>query len=67
MKKKLIVKGMHCKSCDVLVEDSLSDLEGVQSSKSNHQEGFVDIEFDESKVNIKQIKKVIIDEGYEVD
>jgi len=67
MKKTLKVKGMHCKSCDILVEDSLSDLEGLQSSKSNHQEGYVDVEFDESKVNIEQIKKVIIDEGYEVE
>jgi copper chaperone len=67
MKKTLKVKGMHCKSCDILVEDSLSDLEGLQNSKSNHQEDFVEVEFDESKVNIDQIKKVIIDEGYEVE
>ena len=37
MKKTLKVKGMHCKSCDILVEDSLSDLEGLQNSKSNHK------------------------------
>ncbi len=66
MKSKINVKGMHCKSCDMLVEDSLGDLKGVKSVQSSHRDGHIEVEFNESLVNIDEIKKTIIDEGYEV-
>ena len=67
MESKINVKGMHCKSCDMLVEDSLGDLKGVKSVQSLHKEGFVEVDFDESIINIDKIKKTIIAEGYEVN
>ena len=68
MKKiKLNVKGMHCPSCEMLVGDSLEDLNGVMKAKLSHQNDSAEIEFDESKVSVNDIKKVIKDEGYEVE
>ena len=65
MKKiKLQVKGMHCKSCEAIISDSLSEMDGVKSSKANHQKGTVEIEFDESKVKEEDFVKAIKKEGY---
>ena len=57
-------KGMHCKSCETLINESLKELTGVNNVSSNHKTGFVDIYFDESKINMEQIKAAITKEGY---
>ena len=64
MEKKIKVKGMHCKSCEFLVRDSLSDL-GVKS-KADHAKGEVIIEFDSKKIGLKNIYKAIEENGYKV-
>ena len=66
MKKiTLKVKGMHCKSCSMLIEDALEDL-GVKS-KVDSDKGIAIVEFDESKVSEKTIKKTIKGEGYKIE
>ncbi len=67
MKTKLKVTGMHCKSCEVLIKDSLEELPGIQSVNVDHKKGFVEVLFDQSKVSIDLIKKVIVKEGYKID
>ena len=67
MKVKIKVEGMHCKSCDMLIEDALMDLDGVETIESSFETGIVKISFDESKVKMDAIKKVIKAEGYEVE
>ena len=64
MELKLNIKGMHCRSCEVLISDVLEDL-GVKKSNIT-EEGEATIAFDGSKVSVKQIKKAIIDEGYQI-
>jgi copper chaperone CopZ len=66
MKTKFNVKGMHCKSCEMLIQDSVSDVEGVQSIEADHKKGFVIVKYDEKKANETKIKKIIEKEGYEV-
>jgi len=65
MKAKLNVKGMHCKSCEVLIKDALQD-EGVKANV-NVNKGEVSIEFDESKIKLDKIKSIIKKEGYKVE
>ena len=66
MKKiTLQVKGMHCKSCSILIEDALEDL--VVKSKVDNNKGTAIIEFDENKTNEEAIKKAIKAEGYKVE
>lgn len=67
MKKiNLKIKGMHCKSCERLIGDTLEDL-GISNSKMNSQKGTAEIEFDENKVTVEKIKKAIVKEGYKID
>ena len=65
MKKTLQIKGMHCKSCEALLEDAFEEI-GVESSKINSSTGVAVVEFDEKEVSIAAIKKVVVDEGYTV-
>ena len=67
MKKiKLKIKGMHCKSCEMLIEDALEDL-GINKCKIDSLRGGAEIDFDEKKISVDKIKKVIKNEGYEVE
>jgi len=59
------VNGMHCRSCEMLIVDSLNDL-GIGKVEVSHQKGEVKVEFDESKVTLEQIKDAIKKEGYKI-
>ena len=52
---------MHCKSCEILIKDSLEDL-GVKTIFNNN---IATIEFGES-IKLEEIKKIIEKEGYKI-
>lgn len=56
---------MSCQHCKNSVESALSNLNGVQSAEVNLEENNVRVEFDDSKVNITQVKDAIEDQGYD--
>jgi len=63
---KIKTKGMHCSSCEILVKDSLEELDGVNTANADHKSGVISIDFDDSKVNEKDSIEVIKQEGYEI-
>jgi copper chaperone CopZ len=64
MKHTLKVKGMHCKSCAMLIEDSLTDI-GATDVKIDVAKGLVALTSDKDK---KIIVKAIEDAGeYKVE
>ena len=67
MKKiTLNVKGMHCKSCETLLKDEFSELQGVGKTEVDSKTGKVSVEYDETKVKLDMIKAKIKELGYEV-
>lgn len=67
MKKEILsITGMTCASCANAVERSVSLIEGVGSASVNIITEKLTVEFDESKTNIENIKKAVIDAGYGV-
>lgn len=67
MKKiKLNIEGMHCHSCEMLIKDSLKELDGLKKSKINHKKGTAITIFDDSKLKEEDIVKAIEKEGYKV-
>ena len=60
------VKGMHCKSCEMLIKDSLEEMDGVQNVDVSHEKGYVKVTFDDKKLKEDKIKSAIKNEGYEV-
>lgn len=62
---KIKVAGMHCPSCEILIQDVLSDV-GV-SAKADYSKDELTVDFNEKKIDIKKIKKLIETEaGYKV-
>jgi len=64
MKKiKLKINGIHCKSCKIIIQDSLEDIGIIDSS---FEGDILKISFDENKVNKDKIKQEIEKLGYGV-
>lgn len=62
MKKTLKIKGMHCKSCEILLSESIEEA-GVKVLSSNYEKGEIIVELPtESKIS--EIKKAVEKEGY---
>jgi len=64
-KIEIKTKGMHCVSCERLIEDAVSKLNGVKNVKSNYIREITTIEFDSSKTNKSEIMKSIKNADYE--
>jgi len=67
MKKKLtlIVTGMHCVSCAKTIETKLKKKEGIYDANVNFVLEKAFIEYDQKKVNLEKIKKIIRGLGYD--
>ncbi|MCF7866376.1 cation transporter [Candidatus Woesearchaeota archaeon] len=66
MEKTFKIKGMHCKSCEMLIKDELDELDSVIVKDISHKSGEVKLVFDSNIINESKIKSVIKNEGYEV-
>ncbi|MBI5065170.1 heavy-metal-associated domain-containing protein [Candidatus Woesearchaeota archaeon] len=66
MKTNLKVHGMHCSSCEVLVKEALTELNGVSNVKVSAAKGEVVVDFDEKKTSLDEVKNAIKKEGYKV-
>ncbi|ENQ3107441.1 copper chaperone CopZ [Bacillus cereus] len=62
----LNVQGMTCNHCKMAVTNALTELEGVQNVEVQLQEGTVNVEYDEAKVDVEKMKETIEDQGYDV-
>ncbi|MGG2015611.1 copper chaperone CopZ [Bacillus sp. S10(2024)] len=62
----LNVQGMTCNHCKMAVTNALTELEGVQNVEVQLQEGTVNVEYDEAKVDVEKMKEAIEDQGYDV-
>jgi sulfite exporter TauE/SafE/copper chaperone CopZ len=63
--KKFKAKGMHCSSCEALIEKSLNNIEGVSNVKADYPTEIVEVSFDSDKTNIDEILKTVEEKGYE--
>ena len=64
MKKILKIEGMHCSSCAIGVE-MLLNAKGAKG-KVDFNSKKAEIEFDENKTSLEEIKKEIEKSGYKV-
>jgi copper chaperone CopZ len=66
MKKKTFkLSGLHCASCNIVIEGELEDQLGVKAECSYHSQ-VVQVEFDPTKVTHDQIISIIEAQGYKV-
>lgn len=65
MKKTFIVNGMHCKSCEALLVNVLSEIAGVSSVSADSKKGQVNLEYKDEKT-LDAVKKAIENEEYKL-
>lgn len=65
MAQTIHVKGMHCASCEIILEKELSKINGISKCKASHKKGVIEIEC-EGKIPFKEIKRVVQKSGYDV-
>jgi Uncharacterized conserved protein len=67
--KKIVVpiSGMHCKSCEILIEDALKNIKGVAKSEASNRESNVTIHCqNDCEPDPAQIAEAVRSAGYEV-
>lgn len=65
-KKFIKIKGMHCASCANNISANLKKASGIKKANVNFASERAEIEFDEDKISINEIEKIIKDTGYEI-
>jgi len=63
---KLFIKGMHCRSCELLVEEELKEIPQAKSAELNYRTGEVIVYYDNQAPAMSQINKAIVQAGYEL-
>ena len=62
---KVQIHGMHCASCEVLVERKFKKIEGVEKVNVNHANGKADL-ICSHEPNIRQLNNLVREDGYQV-
>lgn len=65
-KAELKITGMHCATCAVNIEESLSQLKDVAKAQANLGTDTVHVEFDPENVKLADLEKAVKDAGYDV-
>lgn len=58
--------GMHCRSCEILIEEKLKEIPEVVKADAQYRKGRARISFDSQKPNDEAIKTAIRDAGYTI-
>ncbi|MBI2473067.1 sulfite exporter TauE/SafE family protein [Candidatus Uhrbacteria bacterium] len=67
MHQKIIpIRGMHCRSCELLLEDAIGDIQGVSKVKVDFRKGRATIEHGGDIPSEIEITKAVKEAGYEV-
>jgi copper chaperone CopZ len=65
MEKILKVEKMHCRSCEMLLIDVISEISGVKKAAADFTKGTVTIDYENPEA-LELAKKAIEKEGYRV-
>ena len=65
-KAELKIAGMHCATCAVNIEESLSNIKDVTKASVNFGTDTAHVEYDPAKVSIHEIEKAVKNAGYDV-
>ena len=66
MKTKTIpIKGMHCRSCEILIEDELMKIKGVQKVMVSEKRGVAEIYY-KGHLEQDRIQQAVCSAGYTI-
>ena len=58
------VKGMHCASCEILIEKKLLEIENIKSAEASTVKGEVLIEYEDKKPLLERLNEIFKKESY---
>lgn len=64
MEKKYYVSGMHCKACELLIEEKISEVKRLKSAKASAGTGEVLVGYHDEVPSIRELNKLFKEEGY---
>ncbi|MBI2476736.1 sulfite exporter TauE/SafE family protein, partial [Candidatus Uhrbacteria bacterium] len=64
--KHVSIRGMHCRSCEILLEGAIREVQGVQNVRVNYHKGEAVITHGADIPSQKEIERVIKQSGYDV-
>ncbi len=64
---KVKVSGLHCKACELLSEEKLSTLPGVQAVRVSHYRGQAEIDYKDRAPDLQLIRQQLQALGYDLD
>jgi copper chaperone len=62
----LNVEGLTCGGCEKSVRNALLEQNGVQEVSANHETGVVAIDYNDSEIQLGQLKQAIENAGFDV-
>lgn len=68
-KKQVItvpISGMHCRSCEILIEERLREIPEVTTAEVKYKRGSADIYYDSQKPNAEEVETAIREAGYSI-
>ncbi len=65
IKRKIPIKGMHCRSCELLVEEALKNLHGVHKVRVSYRRKAATIE-SSKPLGLNKIRKAVREAGYDI-
>lgn len=65
MNKKIYnIRGMHCRSCELLIEQNIGEIAGVRTVEASYKKGLAIVYFDDTPPAEAKIQRAIADAGY---
>lgn len=64
-KETLFIRGMHCKSCEILIEENIAKISGIKRVYANYKKGTVEIYYGQRPPH-SEIEKAIRNAGYTI-
>jgi len=62
----ILIRGMHCKSCEMLVEENLMQVNGVEKAEVDYRAGKAEVFFDKKEPSEEALKQAVKDAGYDI-
>lgn len=62
----LPIRGMHCRSCELLLEEKFSHVKHVEKSGVDYHKGCAEIYYSEQKPEDKELENAVRSSGYEI-
>jgi sulfite exporter TauE/SafE/copper chaperone CopZ len=64
MKKQTVhIQGMHCRSCEILIEDGIREVRGVRAVNVSHTKGTAEISY-KGHLDVNRVQSIVEDAGY---